>query len=252
MRVFKNFQFDGTEESLRRMFSLLFPGGVEAVCGRVAVAMQKTAREKGARASPYERDALTVGEFLVFIGLLISATLFTECGRDLFAEENVPRLFSSRPNFHLYQGRHRFEFIKTHCPFGFANADQSHRDPWFMCRRGVDDFNATMLNVLMPIDVITPDESMCSWRPRTTSTGRLPHLTYCPRKPEPFGTELKDVADGRNGLLRYPEIQEGEKEMAKKKFARRGLALMPLVVSALHLGFSALNIVFIVDIFQFE
>ena len=96
VRVFKDFQFDGSDESLREMFSLLFPGGLSAVVLRVAAAMQKTSREKGAKAAPHERDPLTEGEFLVFVGLLLAATLFTECGRELFEAETVPRLFYSQ------------------------------------------------------------------------------------------------------------------------------------------------------------
>jgi hypothetical protein len=197
---------------------------MQAVVARVGAAMQKTAHGKGSKSLPYERDPLTEGEFMVFLALLIAATLFTECGRELFEADTVPQLFSNHPNFHLYQGRHRFEYIKAHAPFAFANADQAHLDPWCMVRRGILDFNATRLEVLVSTDVITPDESMSAWRPRTTETGHLPHLTYCPRKPEPFGTELKDTADGRTGIMRYLEIQEGEKEMAKKKNRTEGVS----------------------------
>ena len=119
MRVFKNFQFDGSDDSLREMFRLLFPGGMHAVLARVGAAMQKTAHGKSSKALPYERDPLTEGEFLVFLGILIAATLFTECGRELFEAETMPHLFFENPNFHLYQGRNRFEFIKAHAPFAF-------------------------------------------------------------------------------------------------------------------------------------
>jgi hypothetical protein len=38
------------------------------------------------------------------------------------------------------------------------------------------------------------DESMSAWRPKTTKTGGLPHLSFILRKPEPLGTEFKMIA----------------------------------------------------------
>jgi hypothetical protein len=34
---------------------------------------------------------------------------------------------------------------------------------------------------------ICADETMCSWRPRTTALGGLPNISFVAQKPEPLG-----------------------------------------------------------------
>ena len=57
------------------------------------------------------------------------------------------------------------------------------------------------------------DESMSSWRPRTTATGGLPNISFIMRKPEPLGTELKTVCCAKTGVMTYMEIMRGAKGM---------------------------------------
>ena len=65
-------------------------------------------------------------------------------------------------------------------------------------------------------EIMTVDESMIAWEPQTTKTGGLPNLSFIKRKPKPLGIELKDVADGRHGLVLWMEIQEGKTRMKNK------------------------------------
>jgi len=57
---------------------------------------------------------------------------------------------------------------------------------------------------------------------RTTKTGGLPHLSFIARKPEPLGTEFKNLVDGVTGAMLWLEIQEGKERMKKKQFQNMG------------------------------
>jgi len=57
---------------------------------------------------------------------------------------------------------------------------------------------------------------------RTTKTVRLPHLSFIVRKPEPLGTEFKNLVDGVTGTMLWLEIQEGKERIKKKQFQNMG------------------------------
>ena len=48
----------------------------------------------------------------------------------------------------------------------------------------------------------------------------LPHLSWIPRKPEPFGTKFKTAADEVTGILSRIEIQKGQDGMEHAKYAK--------------------------------
>lgn len=50
------------------------------------------------------------------------------------------------------------------------------------------------------------DESMSAFRPRTTTTGNLPHLSFVLRKPENLGTEMKNSVCGRTQIMKYLQL----------------------------------------------
>jgi hypothetical protein len=49
------------------------------------------------------------------------------------------------------------------------------------------------------------------------NSGNLPHLTKVFRKPKPIGTEFKNTADTKTGLLLDLEIKEGKEAMREMK-----------------------------------
>ena len=53
---------------------------------------------------------------------------------------------------------------------------------------------------------------------RTTATGDLPNLSYVNRKPEPLGSEFKNIVDGLSGEMVWLELQEGKNRMATKEY----------------------------------
>mmetsp|Transcript_17760 Transcript_17760/g.41335 ORF Transcript_17760/g.41335 Transcript_17760/m.41335 type:complete len:194 (-) Transcript_17760:706-1287(-) len=57
---------------------------------------------------------------------------------------------------------------------------------------------------------------MSPWR-----GGRLPHLSFVPRKPEPLGVELKMCCNATTGVMLFGEICEGKERMPLKKYEEK-------------------------------
>ena len=57
---------------------------------------------------------------------------------------------------------------------------------------------------------------------RATKTGDLPNLSFVKHKPEPLGTEFKNIVDGMTGAMLWLEIQEGKVQMPTKEHQRLG------------------------------
>jgi len=55
---------------------------------------------------------------------------------------------------------------------------------------------------------------------RTTKTGGLPNLSFVARKPEPLGTEFKNIVDGMTGAMLWLEIQEGKERMRQREYTQ--------------------------------
>lgn len=100
-----------------------------------------------------------------------------------------------------------------HC-FGSASED----DPWSMIQNLVTEFNKNRERNVRPGSIIVYDESMSQWKPRTSKTGGLPHLSYIQRKPRPLGTEFKNAADAESGMMLWLEIQRGKSGMSEHEF----------------------------------
>jgi len=54
-----------------------------------------------------------------------------------------------------------------------------------------------------------------------TYSGNLPHLSYILRKPEPLGTEFKNVCCSKTGVLLFLEVQKGKDVMANAEFTNQ-------------------------------
>ena len=89
---------------------------------------------------------------------------------------------------------------------------------WWPFKQRIADFNESRRELMYSSRILVFDESMSSYMPRTTKTGTLPNLSYVARKPEPLGTEFKNIVDGVTGVLLWLEIQEGKQRMSTKSF----------------------------------
>jgi hypothetical protein len=79
------------------------------------------------------------------------------------------------------------------------------------------------------------DESMSAFRPRTTKTGNLPHLSYVMRKPEPLGTEMKNGTCSKTNIMMFLHLCRGKldnseenefSDITSKKIAQVSLKIM--------------------------
>ena len=104
----------------------------------------------------------------------------------------------------------------------FADKRKKGSDPWWQLVGGIDGFNEVREKNVSSGFVITLDESMSAFKPQTTKTGNLPHLSFIQRKPEPLGTEYKNSAETSTlDVFLYTELQRGKQEMKNAEFAQQ-------------------------------
>ena len=73
-------------------------------------------------------------------------------------------------------------------------------DKWWRTRILIDGFDEACSNIASSY-LKVGDESMSAIRFFTSSKGKLPHLYYISRKPEPIGTDFEKVALSVTGYL---------------------------------------------------
>ena len=93
----------------------------------------------------------------------------------------------------------RFQTIDASLVFSRPNAD----DPWAPIGDYVQLFNVRRKLCLQGCSHLTFDESGSKWRGKNGHyhIDGLPHVTKCPRKPEPFNLEFKNFCDGDTGIM---------------------------------------------------
>ena len=141
------------------------------------------------------RSLVTEHEWWTAWGIIILAGPLRKGGKKLFENQGLRKMV---PSINLGTGEggegimswDRFSFIKKN--FSFAFYDKSNaEDPWHPIRLLLDGFNDNHSRTVASAVLITLDETMSPFQPRTTKTSLLPHLSYIFRKPKPLGTEFK-------------------------------------------------------------
>ncbi len=162
---------------------------------------------------------LTLKEFKIFLGLLLAATTRVESGINLWKmKRSTTHYFNNAPGFGRFMSFTRFQKIRKFFSKCFSDPSVRDTDPWWNIIGGVNQFNNIRKRTFTHVPIVVLDESMCAWRPRTTKTGGLPHLTYEQRKPESLGTEFKTTACGMTGCMLNLEIMRGCETMKKQVF----------------------------------
>jgi hypothetical protein len=223
MNVLKGYVFRGEKGDALRAWLQLYPGDINKHVAAISAAM-KAKDEKAAD--------LTLGEYVVWHGLFIAATVCVQRGHELWDVKQAPRRFRKHPNFAEFMPRNRFDAIKSCLLAACGDASLKVEVKWWGLRPLVDGFNDNRrLNVEMS-GIQIPDEAMSGFQPRTTAAADLDHLSFVERKPKKLGTEAKCVADGRSGVMRFLEIQEGKDAMALK---RHRASFAPATAQAMRL-----------------
>ncbi len=120
------------------------------------------------------------------------------------------------PNFERYMSSNRFKQWRKYIPCMCADPTKQHdgkQDDWWQFSNAIEEFNEHRRDVVLHSLRLVEDESMAAWVPRTTKFGGLPNLSHINRKPEPLGTEFKDIGCAVLGVLLVLEIQRGKEGM---------------------------------------
>ncbi|KAG7356737.1 transposase IS4 [Nitzschia inconspicua] len=83
--------------------------------------------------------------------------------------------------------------------------DEKHDTPWDIFVPALDSFNAKRKKLIRVVCLMM-DETMIGCSPKTSERGRLPNITFQPRKPVPLGTKLRISFDCVTGILVHQDI----------------------------------------------
>ena len=215
MDVLKGYQFRGGSDDALRAWLLLYPGKIDEHVAKISAAMKVK--------DPKAAD-LTVGEYVVWHGLFIAASVCSQRGHKLWDKKSAVPRFRKHPEFGEYMIRTRFEFIKANLLAAFSDHTKSLTDKWWEIRPLIDSFIENRRRTVLMSEVQIPDEAMSAFQPRTTPTADLDHVSFVERKPKKLGTEFKCVADGGSGVMRFLEFKK-----AVKLWRSRGTAQISLL-----------------------
>lgn len=137
-------------------------------------------------------------EWWKFIGVLVSAAAEKKGGtrlwekNDAHSEKRQTERTNYGPDGRNIFPQYRFDQLRKVFPSAFHDYEMKARgEPWFAVGLMVRGFNEVCADKYAASVVKTLDESMSAFRPRTTKTADLPHISFIFRKPEHLGTEFK-------------------------------------------------------------
>lgn len=112
----------------------------------------------------------------------------------------------------------RFEMLEKNLQFCEFNKE----DKFWRIRQLIEDYNAYRKDVLHLSRHVCLDELFIMWYGKgPLYFGGMPHVTVIKNKPRGVEFELTAVSCGVCKVIHHLELQEGKKEMAKKKFQQR-------------------------------
>ena len=222
--------FDGNNPSAtpcNDAFWILWPGTGTPKEKRVSHTRNLNAAIKNANAGSNGKHKKTrkvalvsEKEFVAFVAIVIFAGTVDERGDGLWKVPNY-KTVTPIPTVKELTGMSltRFNDIKPHFFSCFISGEEDTSNPWFRADVIEEAMNANRVKVVAAGHIKVLDESMSSFRPRTSKTGNLPHISYIMRKPRPLGTEDKNGGDAATNMLcGSGEIQKGKAYMQEKKY----------------------------------
>ena len=113
----------------------------------------------------------------------------------------------------------RFKEFRKLCQCSFVDPLVKGTNKFWIIRGLTGSFNKLRRHITSGVGK-TEDESMSAILFHTTPKGYLPHWSYLFRKPEPLGTETKNVVCLRLGTMLHLDIQKGKEYMKTSKFQK--------------------------------
>ena len=173
---------------------------------RLLQVAQANAEKHNDKKSYYTADGL-----LTFFAILFSGCQFLP-GTDMWSKKRkgmLPPL-----NYGHFMSRDRFDRWFRYLSEGPPDLEHSD-DPWWRFRWLVDGFNDNRRRNVECGFRILVDESIFEWR-----SGSIPHMSFIPRKPKPYGCEMKNALCCDSKCMVFMEIQEGKIRMQRKRYCR--------------------------------
>ena len=105
---------------------------------------------------------------------------------------------------------YRFKEFRYFLPKIHEQPVEKDLDPWYCISSTVNEFNDIQNDLVQSSYAKVLDESISTWRPRTSKNGGLPNISYIIRKLEPLGTEFKTVCCSSTDVIIRLKIQRGK------------------------------------------
>jgi hypothetical protein len=209
-----------SSEHILQLFLHMFPGSWVECVRRLNDAIRRRHEDYAVLRGGKHFAFITLNEFLIFWGIILKARVEGIKGGNLWPkkEDLISETEKPVPNMEPFMKKYRFEGIKSLMKEMWADRAVQNEDPWWPVAFLIDGFNNQRKAVVCASATKIIDESMSSFRPRTTASADCPHLSYILRKPEPLGVELKVVSCGMTGIMLHLEIQKGKGPMADTKY----------------------------------
>jgi hypothetical protein len=200
----QDFDFENMprDEVFARMFFHLMWIGIDEQVVKFKSAIDE--HNESIRVSRQRIKIFSKSELIVKYAVFVAAAGFSEKGIHLFDTLADVNSFSPPPSFSNYMKFHRFKVWKQFIVK--VNEDKAYErdgNPWWKFAIAIDGFNDVCLNKITTSLWDILDESMSSFRKRTTATGTLPNISFIFRKPEPLGIEFKCVPCPVIGTMKW-------------------------------------------------
>ena len=189
-----DYNSDDYDHPFASLFEHLYPGNRNSQRANMNKEVNRQNELKSTKIKEF-----TEREFMQGLGIFIYAGAAEFGGADkLWAQpkkQNLPKVIVRQ--LVTCMSKARFNDFKKFLPSAFEGTDQD--DAWNNIMGLVDGFNKNRQRNVAASFYKVLDESMCSFKPRSTQFGGLPHISSIMRKPRGIGTEFKTVCDSATG-----------------------------------------------------
>ena len=153
---------------LRVLFSL-WPGNLRNQLMRVNSMIDEDNKDRRRN----KVSLLSVREMVVFLGVMLVATLEGKKGCELWqSEDQETEGYQTQVDISRYMTLHRHRQIRKYFHHLFSDPKKKATDPWWQVSGGIEEFNKNRKKMVKGSNIMVLDEAMSAFKPRTTATGK--------------------------------------------------------------------------------
>ena len=203
------------------LFKLLWPGDIFTQLTKINTMIRDSMADFAYRKKRIVKP-ISPNEFLKFCAILMMARYEGVPGGNMWKNAGRSEGYRDIPNIaNEFLPKYRFEEIKYYCKYLWADMDSKDQDEWWMLGTLCKEFSESRKKIVRSSNIKVMDESMSAFRPQSSPTGNLPHLSHIQRKPENLGTELKTVACPHLRIMLAIEICRSKNDPNGREFVRQ-------------------------------